>query len=320
MVAAPAYGWLPGRGLARAAALVVLLAAFAGGALAAPQAVRFPGRGEAGDYRFDFGAELLALCLEKSGGDYRLEVLQGMNQPRGREAARQGRIDVVMLPNTAQDTAPLVPVKLPLRRGLLGVRLLLARAELADRLTHVETSEQLKREFTLGYGRGWLDAEVMQALGFRVEFGSTYAGLFDMLRAGRFDFLTRGVNELAAERRDPRLAGSGMVVVPGIALYYPLDDYFWVRPARPRLHADIDRGFRRALADGSYAALFERHHAAAMAEAGIEHRSVLHLQGYPVPPGTPLELFDVLRLQTSRGNLVTPAAPARLPRASPPPS
>ena len=273
---------------------------------AAAVPVRFPGRGEAGDHRFDFGAQLLALCLERSGDAYRLEVIQGMNQPRAREAARQGAIDVVMLPNTATDTAPLLPVKLPLRRGLLGVRLLLARPERAERIMLVENTEQLKREFVLGYGRSWLDAEAMQAIGFRVEYGTTYRGLFDMLRAGRFDLLSRGVNELPAELADPALAGSGLVVVPGIALYYPIDDYFWVRPDRPELHAAIERGFRRALADGSYAALFNRHYAAAMAEARIDERSVLHVLGYPVPAGTPLEHFDVLRPSRSRARWTSP--------------
>jgi hypothetical protein len=279
--------------------------------LAAPLEVRFPGRGEDGDRRFDFAAELLALCLQKSGGEYRLDILQGMNQPRAREAVRQGRIDVVILPNTAPDTASLVPVKLPLRRGLLGVRLLLARPEDAPRLMTVESTEALKRDFTLGYGRSWLDGEVMRALGFRVEFGASYRGLFDMLRAGRFDVLSRGVNEIHAELRDPALAGRGMVVVPGIALYYPLDDYFWVHRDRRELHADIERGFRRALDDGSYTDLFRRHHADAMREAHIESRSVLHLLGYPVPPGTPLEHFDILELTSSRGSLVAPEATSR---------
>lgn len=296
-----------------AVALLALLAVHAR-AWAAPTEVRFPGVGEPGDDRFDFAAELLALCLERSGGDYRLTLVQGMNQPRGREAARRGDIDVVMLPNTAPDTAPLVPVKLPLRRGLLGVRLLLARPQDAPEVMTVESTEELKRRFRLGYGRGWLDGAAMQALGFRVEFSTTYRGLFDMLRAGRFDVLSRGVNEIQGELRDPALAGRGMVVVPGIALYYPLDDYFWVHRDREALRDDIERGFRKALADGSYAALFTAHHAEAMAAARLEERSVLHLLGYPVPPGTPLQEFDILQLTRSYGSLAAPE-PARPERA-----
>ena len=281
----------PPRALHALLALVLVAAPLLAGAAE----VRFPGRGAAGDLRFDFGTELLRLCLAKSGGNHRLVVLQGMNQPRAREALLRGEVDVVMLPNTAPDTAMLTPVKRPLRRGLLGVRLLLARPETAEALMLVESAQQLKRDFTLGYGSSWLDADAMRALGFRVELGSSYPGLFDMLRAGRFDFLSRGVNEIEAELRDPELAGSGMVVVPGIALYYPLDDYFWVRADRTDLHAAIDRGFQRAIADGSYRALFERFHADPMAKARIGERSVLHLQGYPVPPGTPLQAFDVLQ-------------------------
>ena len=206
-------------------------------------------------------------------------------------------------------TGALRPVKLPLRRGLLGVRLLVARPETAEALMHVETSGELIRGFRMGYDRAWLDAWTFEAMGFAIVYGNNYSGLFDMLRAGRFDYLSRGVNELPAELAEPRLAGRGLVVVPGIALYYPLDDYFWVSPRRPELHAAIERGFLRVLEDGRYAALFNRHYGRAMREARLGERSVLHLPGYPVPPGTPLEHFDVLQPEVSRARLVPPVAP-----------
>ena len=268
----------------------------------AERTVRFPGRAEeAGDVRGAFAAELLALVLERANEGHRLEIVGGMNQPRRIQAAHEGGVDVVTLPHHATAKSRLIPVRHPLQRGLLGVRVLLARPEMAERLMTVASVEELKRDYVMGYGATWLDREVMASLGFRMEYGTRYTGLFEMLRAGRFDYLTRGVGELHAERQQPQLAGSGLVVVPGIALYYPLDHYFHVSPDRPRLARAIERGFQRALDDGSYAALFERHYGEAMRGIGLSERSIVHVLGYPVPPQTPLEEFDVLGLVRSKG-------------------
>lgn len=261
--------------------------------------VRFPGRGEPGDQRFDFSADLLVLVLQRAGGGWKVEIIDAMKQPRALQAARQGDVDVVALPNLASDRSRLIVVRKPLRRGLLGMRLLLARPADAERLMRIESLESLKRDFVMGYGDTWMDREALTDLGFRLSTGNNYPGLFDMLRAGRFDYLNRGVNELGPELADPRLAGSGLVVVPGIALYYPLDDYFHVTPRRPDLARAIERGFERALEDGSYSALFQKHFEAAMREARLQERSIIHVSGYPVPPGTPLEDFDVLGLVRS---------------------
>lgn len=268
--------------------------------------VRFPGRGEPGDRRFDFSIELLALALQRGGGAWRLDVVEAMAQPRAQQAARAGDVDVVILPNLVADRSGLIVVRKPLRRGLLGMRLLLSRPEDADSLMRIANVETLKREFVMGYGNTWMDREALASLGFRMSVGSSYTGLFDMLRAGRFDYLNRGINELGAELADARLAGRGLAVVPGIALYYPLDDYFLVTPRRPELARTIERGFERALADGSYAALFQKHFDGPMRDARLQERSIIHVSGYPVPPGTPLEEFDVLGLVRSTAVFTPP--------------
>ncbi len=287
--------------LLAALALCPALPVAAQSATAAPavREVRFPGRGEPGDHRFDFSAELLVLVLERAGGGWNVTIIEAMKQPRALQAARQGDVDVVALPNLASDRSRLIVVRKPLRRGLLGMRLLLSRPADAERLMAIESLETLKRDFVMGYGDTWMDREALTDLGFRLSTGSNYPGLFDMLRAGRFDYLHRGINELGPELANERLAGRDLVVVPGIALYYPLDDYFHVTPRRPELARAIERGFERVLADGSYAALFNRHFEAAMRDAKLQERSIIHVSGYPVPPGTPLEDFDVLGLVRS---------------------
>ena len=303
--------------LRRRAALCGALGGLALGALPAgarpplhpSRDLRFSGPLEPGDTRFDFPAALVALAAQRAGLVRRPVVLPGLPEPRLVSALRIGSMDVGILPHLEAERAALRTVRFPIRRGLLGVRLLLARPDTAERLMLVEDSEELKRGFVMGYGRAWADGAAFEALGFRLERGASYSGLFDMLRAGRFDYLSRGVNELRAERADPRLAGNGLVVVPGIALFYPLDDYFCVRTDDPELQAALERGLRAAMADGSYARLFTAYYGEAIRESAIEQRSVLHVLGYPVPPGTPLDQFDILQLTSSRGSLAAPRSP-----------
>lgn len=276
-----------------ALALLALVGA-AGVALGSPAPVRFGVGQEPEDRRFDAAAELLEQALMRAGRQGPVARVQGMNQLRSLQALRDGRLDVVMLPSVRAKDVALKPVAFPIRRGLLGVRLLLARPGDAERIARVATLSELRRDFILGYGQAWLDRREIEGLGFRVETANSYRGLFDMLRAGRFDYVSRGVNEVAAELADPRLAGSGLVVVPDIALFYPLDDFFYVRAGAGGLHRDIERGLEALLADGSYDRWLETHYGEAMRAARINERSVLHVLGYPVPEGTPLDRFDIL--------------------------
>jgi hypothetical protein len=282
-----------------------------GEAKAPAMTVRFPGQSSGADRRLDFATELLALCLARAPSAYRLESTAALIGPAARDAALRGEVDVVIMPNTTAEPGGLLPVRLPLRRGLLGVRLLLARPDKAKAIGDVASIDALKRAYSLGYGQAWLDRGAMQELGFRLVVVDSYVALFDGLRTGRFDYVSRGISELSTELGDPRLAGRGLAVVPGLALYYPLDDYFWVTPDKPTLATDLEAGFRRALADGSYATLFARFHLPAMRDMRMQERTVLHVVGYPVPPGTPLEHFDILQLTSSRGFLEEPAAVPR---------
>jgi hypothetical protein len=63
--------------LLAALALCPALPVAAQSATAAPavREVRFPGRGEPGDHRFDFSAELLVLVLERAGGGWNVTII-----------------------------------------------------------------------------------------------------------------------------------------------------------------------------------------------------------------------------------------------------
>lgn len=275
-------------------------------ALAAPPIVRSNGAAplrlvvaagqNTDDPRFRYATALLQLALEKAGQRAELLPRGGLTQPRQALELQRGGLDVGQLPSEGTVRAgQALPVPVPIRRGLLGVRLLLARREKAEAIAAAPTLAALQQQFTLGHGADWGDLALMRRSGFRVVTSDSYPGLFRMLESGRFDFLSRAVSEIWDERAQPRLAGdSDIVVVPRIALFYPLDDFFWVNPARPELAEQIERGLQRARGDGSFDRLYRGWYGEALRRATLRQREVFRLPGAEPPRGVGLHLYDAL--------------------------
>ncbi len=242
--------------------------------------VSFPVADPAEDLRRIFPASLLKLALSRSDCPAEIEGRYGYTQWRALSELRLGRLDLTMVARRELAPAQGLVVPIPLRQGLLGLRLLLCRQDRLAEFRALQDLQALKAR-RLGYGADWNDLEAFQRLGFRVETASSYASLFAMLLAGRSDYLSRGLNEVWGELEQARLRGQPLAVVPDLALRYPLDDYFVVRPDAPDLAQALERGLRQAQADGSYQALFEAHFGAALQRSRLEGRRLLTVQGYP---------------------------------------
>lgn len=280
----------------RALALGLLAAPLAAASIPRPP-WRVAAAAHLADQRFDFPLRLLERLLEAAGLPSQLQPLP---QPNQREAARQlaaGELDIALLPSVGVQESGLLPLRWPVRRGLLGARLLLARRELLPRLAALPSVEALKRDFVMGYGSDWHDLPQLRTLGFRLFTEPDYPSLFRQLADGRFDYLSRGVNEVWGELDHPLLVPHGIAVVPRLALAYPLDDYFYVAERRRDWLSPLQRGFTRLWDSGDYQRLFFEHHGRALERATFARRRVWPLLGYGVEPHTPLSLFDALRLR-----------------------
>lgn len=261
------------------------------------------------DPRFRYATALLQLALEKVGHTAELLPRGGLTQPRQAIELYRGGLDVGQLPSSGTvQPGQALAVPIPIRRGLLGVRLLLARRERASVIAQAPTLEALQQGFVMGHGADWGDLGLMRQSGFRVQTSDSYPGLFRMLEAGRFDFLSRAVSEIWDELANPRLAGGGaLVVVPRLALFYPLDDFFWVSPARPELAALIQQGLERARADGSFERLYRTHYGEALLRAQLRQRQVFRLPGVEPPPGSSERYFDALEQFFAHSSGLTPS-------------
>lgn len=238
-----------------------------------------------GDHRDDYPVALLALALQKCGRPYVLKPHAAfMLQVRElKELERGDALQVIWTMTSAEREQTLLPVRIPIDRGLLGWRLLLVREQALGRFAALGQPQQL-RQLRAGQGFDWPDTVILRRAGFTVDESVRYNDLFVRLAAGRIDYFPRSVQEVWGELD----SHPGLAVEPTLALHYPAAMYFFVNRRNTVLAADIQRGLEQALADGSFEALFQRHFGQALAKADLGRRRVLELANPLLPPETPL--------------------------------
>ncbi|PSJ45952.1 hypothetical protein C7I36_04335 [Zobellella taiwanensis] len=225
------------------------------------------------DQRVNYFVALLALALEKTAPDHGPARARPFDQPlsqaRAFEMVARGELDLVwsMASRERMDKARAVPV--PLLKGLLGYRVLLAHPQSLARLGEIGSLSALGG-FTAIQGEGWPDVDILRANGLEVQTATDYDGMFRMVMGRRVDYFPRSVAEVWPElaRHSPQ----ALAVVPGLVLYYPAPIYFFVHPDNRALAGRLETGLRRAVADGSFERLFL---------AQEEHRRALAFIGAP---------------------------------------
>lgn len=273
-------------------ALCVLFALLATchGALAveaAGRVVTYPPGESNRDPRLRYPVQVLELALEKAGGQF-VAAPSSVNAQQSRNlmllAAHQG-LDVLWTVTSEAREQELRPIRIPIDRGLFGWRLLLIRAADQARFDAVHSLDQLTA-LRGGQGHDWPDTPVLQGAGLAIETSPSYEGLFAMLGRGHIDYFPRSVAEIWAElalRTDQPIALEQTLV-----LHYPSALYFFVNLEDAALAEAIERGLRRAIADGSFYELFKRQYGPAIERAALQQRRVIELPNPLLPEATPL--------------------------------
>lgn len=247
--------------------------------------VRYPIPETSSDQRYEYPRKLLELALSKTQMKYQIVYPPiPMNQERQVRELEAGRtIDVGPIPTSAEREARLLPIRIPLNKGLLGWRLGLIRKGEESLLANIKTLEDL-RHVRLAQGHEWPDTQILEGSGINVIKGATYEGLFKMLTAKRFDFFPRSVMEIWSELEENT---ETMQIEPHLALHYFYDSYFFVNKQNTKLANDIREGLEKAIADGSFNKLFEEYWGGAVRKARLNERTVIELVNPLMSPETP---------------------------------
>lgn len=154
--------------------------------------------------------------------------------------------------------AGVVSIPFPADGGLLGFRLLCVNRQDRGRFASVNSIEGL-RPYLAVQGLGWTDADVLADNGLPV-YEVAAGSYFNLLDQGRVDYLPRGLISVEEEcGSGAREAGFSQVSVdPNLLIAYPNAFVFVVNAKNQRLQAALERGFARAMADGSLQHLLQQ--------------------------------------------------------------
>lgn len=211
------------------------------------------------DRRHEYFRQLLILALEKTRADFgNFEVKAAgvpISQARAFNMLKQGKlVDVVWTMTTDEREKQALPVRVPLLNGLIACRVLLINESDVERFAALENLKDL-RDLVAVQGADWPDTAVLTANDMPVVSASDYDGMFRMLAARRVDYFPRSVMEVGVELDTYR--DLHLTIAPGLALKYTAPIYFFVSPDNHELHRRLSAGLERAVADGSFQALFE---------------------------------------------------------------
>lgn len=279
--------------LRRVYALFALLAALLPlPGIAATTVVTIPRAETDRDPRNQFAFSLLEQVLQRSGRNYLLQKSDvRMQQGRALLQLQKGEgIDVICYMTSAEREAMLLPIRIPVDKGLIGWRLLMINKAQAMRWKQIAAIGELKT-LTAGQGSDWPDFAILRANGYKVYGTSSYDSLFSMLESERIDYLPRAVTEVWLEADTHQ---EHLMVEPSLAFRYDAASYFFVRKGNEQLAADITIGFEKMIADGSFEKIFQEYYGDIIRRSGLKDRRIIELDNPLLPNGIPVERRKLL--------------------------
>lgn len=97
-----------------------------------------------------------------------------------RELEAGRTVDVAPIPTNPQREARLLPIRIPINKGVLGWRLGLIRKGSQSQFNDVRGLQDLSR-LRLAQGQDWPDTQIPEANGIKVIGAPSYEGLFRCL-------------------------------------------------------------------------------------------------------------------------------------------
>lgn len=234
--------------------------------------------------------ELLQLALGKTASCISFEAYpEQLTTGRMVEQISSGKMDVFWAGMSPSLEEKLLPVRIPIFKGLIGHRILVIKQGNEEKFEQIKTLEDLKR-LTAGLGQFWGDTAILESAGLPISKAANGVNLWSMLQENRFDYLPLAIHEPWSElaaRKNLNLS-----VEPNILLIYPFAMYFYVNPKNTLLYEQIKAGMNIAIEDGSYDELLFNSNLMkeAIQLAKANTRRVIRIENKTMHPSTPIHI------------------------------
>lgn len=245
------------------------------------------------DVRTHFKMELLRTALSLTQDKYGpYEIIPTAVLTRTSRAilevnsGKKTNVFIALTTNTWEEKT--IPIRIPVRRGILNYRLLVTHKDNLEKFAQIKSYDDLK-QYEMGLLSGWATAEVMEKHSLKVSNYNAYSGLFYMLETKRIDYIPRGINEVYDELDFYRSNMKNLVVVPNVALYIPAPTYVFVSPNAPRIAKRLKEGLSMMVENKKLEEIFNRFYAEKIAKADLASRTIIKIDNPLLPPLTPVD-------------------------------
>lgn len=254
----------------------------------ANQIVVYPHPGDIYTSHHRYPIELLELALSYQTEPYSVaHSTIYMTQSRSIEQLRQGRdIDVMWTMTSRDREAKVLPIRIPIYKGLIGWRLFLSTDKQLENKSYSSDINELKKAKIL-QGHDWPDTKILSQNGFNVMAGSNYNGLFHILSRYRAELFPRSIIEIWNELEIHK--NSNIALEPKLLISYPTATYYFVSPDNFKLAKVIEDGLKQAIKDGKFKELFDSHYSEIIKKASLDNRIHFRLDNPLLPELTPLD-------------------------------
>ncbi|MDH5518270.1 MAG: hypothetical protein OEY36_10725 [Gammaproteobacteria bacterium] len=223
---------------------------------------------------------ILQLALDKtvdSYGPYNLKPSIEMEQGRVHtELKRNLRVHIASFAPSQKREDELLPIRIPVTRGLLGLRVCLIHEDNQQRFTGIDNAQQwIEKAITIGQGQDWPDTAILEANQFNVVKSAKYLPLFDMLAKKRFDCFSRSVSEVIPELN--KYTDKGIILEQNYLLAYRLPTFFFLSRRNQKLAERISLGLTLANKDGSFNKTITNAYRDQFNKINIRNRKIIYL-------------------------------------------
>ena len=181
------------------------------------------------DLDSEYQLKLLELALDRAGQPYKLKRVDlNLNQFTLQQELRKGKtINVFWMGTSSALESALIPVPIPLFRGLEGLRLSFIHSDAQEKFNQVNTLADLKL-LKAAQGVGWADNKILEQAGI-ATYAGRYSNLFRLINDGdKLDFFPRGLVEIFAERRELAAQYPNLAIEQHLLIRYPFAEFFFV--------------------------------------------------------------------------------------------
>lgn len=234
------------------------------------------------DKRVKHKEEVIIRALELTNPEYGpyefLTVNVDMTPGRALAATKSGKIiNLFIAPHNAIWNESTIPIKVPIRKGLLSYRLLLVNKHNLHKFKNVQNIEDLKH-LTAGLQSDWLITEIFKDLGYKVAISHNFEGLFQMLEMGRFDYFPRTIYEIYDELARRQADLPNVVIEPNLALYTPMETYVYVSKSAPRIAKRMHDGLTELLTSGELKQILDKYYGEDINKASLKGRRIITIE------------------------------------------